>query len=598
MSKLIERKDQQPEYTWALEDIFPTDEAWEQALEEARGLAEETRALEGQLGSSGEKLLESMKLSDRISVAFQALANYAARRADEDTRVAKYQAMTAKVSALAVELNTAGAYEDNEILAIDEQRLEEFYRSVPELEVYRLRLQRLRRKKEHILSPAEESLLAGAGELAETPGNIFTMLSDADMPFEDAVDSQGRSYPLSHGSYGTLLQSKDRELRRSAYEHMYDAYGRFRNTSAAVLGAQNKQLAFFAKARKYASPLEAALDRTEVPAEVYRNLIDAVHANFPKLHRYVSLRKKLLGVEELRFYDLYTPMVEGVEMKVSFPEAKELALEALRVLGEDYLAMLREGFENRWIDVYENVGKRSGAYAVGARVHPFVLLNYQGNLTDAFTLVHEMGHALHSYLSNTNQPVAYSRYVIFVAEVASTCNEALLMQYLLGRTRDRKERAYLINYFLEQFRTIIYRQTMFAEFELKVSEMNQRGEGVTAEALCALYRKLNEDYFGPDVVVDDRIALEWARIPHFYYNFYVYQYSTGYAAAIALSRKILSEGESAVRAYLDFLSSGCSADPISLLKKAGVDMTTAQPIDQALELFDQLITELEELMAE
>ncbi|MBQ9165800.1 MAG: oligoendopeptidase F [Oscillospiraceae bacterium] len=596
MAKLLERKDQTRENTWALEDIFPTDEAWQAALEEAKAFLNRVRALEGHLADSGAKLLECLKLGDEMNVAFDALVNYAYRKADEDTRVAKYQDMMAQLSSLLVAINTAGSYEDNEILAISDDKLEQFYQDEPDLQLYRRNLDRIRRKREHILSPAEEALLASAGEMAECPDNIFSMLNDADMRYPDAVDSKGEHHAVTHGSFIPLMYSQDRGLRKSAFESLYSVYDQFKNTSAATLSAQTKQLLFFSKARKYGSSLEAALDQTEVPVEVYHNLISAVRANLPKLHRYTALRKKLLGVDELHFYDLYTPIVGDVEMNIPFSEGKKLTLEALEPLGEEYLNLLKKGLEGRWIDVYENVGKRSGAYSAGARVHPYVLLNYQDTLNDVFTLAHEMGHALHSYLSNENQPVAYSDYVIFVAEVASTCNEALLMEHLLKKTTDRKERAYLINYFLEQFRTTLYRQTMFAEFELKINEMAQRGEGLTAEALCAIYRQLNADYFGPDIVVDDQIALEWARIPHFYYNFYVYQYSTGYAAAIALSRKILAEGESAVKDYLNFLSGGCSADPITLLKGAGVDMASPEPVNQALELFDELIDQMEQLM--
>lgn len=592
----MERKEQRTENTWAIEDIFPSDEAWQAALEQAKGFLPRIKALEGHLGESAEKLLENMRLGDEIHVAFDALMNYAGRRGDEDTRVAKYQDMQAQLTALLVELNTAAAYESNEILAIPEETLEAFYVQEPQLEGYRRSLYQIRRRRDHILTSAEETLLAAAGEFSECPDNIYSMLCDADMTFPDAVDGKGERHPVTHGSYIPLMYSQDRTLRKSAFEALYSVYGQYRNTCAATLSAQVKQLLFFSKARKYPSSLAAALDGTEVPEAVYHNLISAVRANLPKLHRYTALRKKLLGVEELHFYDLYTPIVGDVEMKIPFEEAKETVRQALKPLGEEYAGILQEGFDGRWIDVYENTGKRSGAYSAGARVHPYVLLNYHDTLNDVFTLAHEMGHAIHSYRSNRDQPVAYSGYVIFVAEVASTCNEALLMEYLLGKTTDRRERAYLINYFLEQFRTTLYRQTMFAEFERKVNELAQRGEGVTAEALCAIYRKLNEDYFGPDIVVDDEIALEWARIPHFYYDFYVYQYATGYAAAIALSRRILKEGEPAVKDYLNFLSGGSSADPITLLKGAGVDMATSQPVNQALELFDQLIGEMETLM--
>lgn len=349
--------------------------------------------------------------------------------------------------------------------------------------------------------------------------------------------------------------------------------------------------------RKYSSNLEAALSGNEVPTSVYHNLIDAVHTNFGYMHKYMRLRKKLLGVDELHMYDIYTSLVPDANVKVSYEDAKKEILEAMQVLGDDYVAMLREGFENRWIDVYENEGKRSGAYSAGARPHPYVLLNQKDTLDSEFTIVHEMGHSLHSYLSMKNQPVAYSDYVIFVAEVASTCNEALLMQYLLGKTTDKRQRAYLINYFLEQFRTTLYRQTMFAEFELLTNEMAERGESLTAEALCALYHKLNADYYGDDVVIDREIDFEWERIPHFYYDFYVFQYATGFSAAIALSRRILREGEPAVKDYLKFLSSGCSTDPISLLKIAGVDMNSPEPVNDALELFGELIDELDELLS-
>ena len=593
-----ERNELNPEYTWALEDLYSCDEAWEAEFEWDKDYLRIVKAYEGRLGESARLLLHYLALSDEITGVFDKLGNYAYRRADEDTRDSGPQAMCAQLSSFLTQLSTASAFETNEILAIPDETLEQFYQEEPELEVYRRYLDRIRHRREHILSPAEEKLLAMAGELSDNPDNIFSMLNDADMTFADAVDEAGNAHPLTHGTYIPMMHGSDRTLRKSAYENLYAVYGQFKNTLAATLAAQAKQLWFFAQARKYPSALAAAMDRNEVPEEVYHNLIAAVRDNLPKLHRYVRLRKKLLGVEELHCYDLYANMVGDVEMKFPFEEAKEIALKALEPLGSDYCNILKEGFESRWIDVYENAGKRSGAYSASARVHPYVLLNYHDTLNDLFTLVHEMGHALHSELSNWNQPTVYAEYVIFVAEVASTCNEALLMEYLLKNTTDKKERAYLINYFLEQFRTTLYRQTMFAEFEEKINQLAQNGEGITADVCCALYRQLNEDYFGPDLVVDDAIALEWARIPHFYYNYYVYQYATGYAAAIALSRRILKEGEPAVEDYLKFLRGGSSMPPIELLKMAGVDMSTADPINQALALFDELIGELEALMEE
>mgnify|MGYP000756335680 FL=1 len=539
-----------------------------------------------------------MQLSDEISVLCDSLGNYAQRRSDEDTANAKYQGFLGQLMNAYVAVNSAGSFETPEIISIEEDKLQKFYEDKPELKLYKRALDKLRRKKAHILSEAEEKILALTGEMGQSPENIYSMFSDADLRFPDAVDKDGKAHQVTHGSYIPLVQSEDRVLRKSAFESMYGTFDKFKNTCAATLSAQIKAVNFYAKARRYDSSLEAALDGTEVPVSVYKNLIEAVHDNMHYMYDYVALRKKLLGVDELHFYDLYTPVVPDADMKITFEEAKETVLKALAPMGEDYLAILKKGFENRWIDVYENEGKTSGAYSAGARVHPYVLLNHKDTLNCMFTLAHEMGHAIHSYLSNKNQPVVYSDYVIFVAEVASTCNEALLMQYLLKNTEDKKQRAYLINYFLEQFRTTLYRQTMFAEFELKINEMVAAGESLTAEGLNELYGELNKLYFGDGIVLDDEIKLEWARIPHFYYDYYVYQYATGYSAAIALSQRILKYGEPAVKDYIGFLKGGCSTDPISLLKGAGVDMATTQPINEALAMFGELVKEMEEAMAE
>ena len=595
-NKIPARADVPAKDKWAIQDLFATDDDWRAALAKAKEFIPRITAFRGRLAESGAALLSFFRLDDEISLAFDALVHYAQRRSDEDTRVAAYQEMVSQVTRFAVEIQSAAAFETPELLAISDEDMNRLYAEAPELELYRLNIDRIRRRREHVLSDKEEAILAAAGEMAASPDDIYSMLNDADLKFPDAVDKDGNKHPVTHGKFIPLMQSYDRVLRKSAFDSLYSVYGQFRNTSAATLSAQLKQLLFFAKVRKYPSTLDAALDGNEVPTEIYRNLIDAVHRSFAPMYRYVALRKKLLGVDELHMYDLYVPVVDGVEMKFTFEEAKEIALKALAPLGEDYLNLLREGFANGWIDVYENEGKRSGAYSAGARVHPYVLLNFKGTLDDVFTLVHEMGHSIHSYLSNKTQPTAYQDYVIFVAEVASTCNEALLMEYLLSVTTDKKERAYLINHFLEQFRGTLYRQTMFAEFELAANEMTQRGEGTTAEALCAMYKKLNEQYFGPEMNVDEEISLEWARIPHFYYDYYVYQYATGYAAAIALSRRILREGEAAVKDYLGFLSGGCSADPITLLRGAGVDMASPKPIEDATKLFDEMISEMEKIL--
>ncbi len=591
-----ERSARAPQELWAIEDLYAADEAWEADLQVLRELIGQLPSYEGRLGESAETLYEYMKLGERLGVLLDRLANYAQRRSDEDTRVAKYQAMTDRITAVWVEAASASSFETPELLAIPDGTLERFYTDQPELALYRRHFDQIRRKRAHILSPQEEKLLAGVGEMAQGPDNIYSMFADADVRFQDAVDAAGQAHPLTQGTFISYLESPDRVLRKSAFEHYYAPFGRFRNTLAATLSAQVKQLQFFARARHYASPLEASLDGSNVPAAVYHSLIETVNANLGHLHRYARLRRRLLGLDELHPYDLYAPLVADVDRRIPFAEAKETVAEALAPLGAAYQKILREGYDSRWIDVYENPGKRSGAYSAGARVHPYVLLNYTGTLDSQFTLAHEMGHAIHSYLSNRSQPPVYADYVIFVAEVASTCNEALLMEHLLARTTDRRERAYLINHFLEQFKGTLYRQTMFSEFELWMGEQNARGEALTAEMLSAAYHALNARYFGDALTIDPQLDLEWARIPHFYYDYYVFQYATGYAAAIALSRRILREGETAVADYLRFLSGGCSQDPIDLLKGAGVDMTTAAPVENALALFGELLDEMERLM--
>lgn len=597
-NKIRTREEIPEEDKWAIEDLYASDDLWERELATIAADREYLAAFDGKLGSNGQTLFAYLERMEQVNVKAERLGNYCMRRADEDTRNPVYQAMSGKFMSVMVELGAACSFDTPQIMAISEQTLDGFYSACPALERYRRYLTNLRRRRAHTLSAAEEKLLAAAGEMAQAPDTIFGALTDADMKFPDAVDAEGNTHPLTQGTFVSLEESPDRVLRRSAYEALYDTLSDYSNTAAAILNAQNKQLKFFADARKYGSALEASLDATNVPVAVYDNLIEAVHQNLDKMHRYVSLRKRLLGVDELHFYDVYTPLLPGVDKRIPYDQAKKTVYDALYPLGEDYRAILKEGLENRWVDVYQNVGKRSGAYSAGAAVHPYVLLNYTGTLDSQFTLAHEMGHALHSYLSNQHQNPIDADYVIFVAEVASTCNEALLMEYLLGKTTDKQERAYLINHFLEQFKGTIYRQTMFAEFERSIGRMTAQGQTLTAEVLSGEYKRLNELYFGPDMVVDDRIAVEWARIPHFYYNYYVFQYATGYSAAIALSRRILKEGEPAVKDYLNFLSGGCSKSPIDLLKGAGVDMTSPEPVNQALQLFGQLLDEMEALTRE
>ncbi len=591
-----ERSEISKEYTWDLTHMFPSDEAWLQEYEAMKALPEQVSAFVGTLGSSAEQLLAFFRLDDEISERIAPLMGYASCKGDEDTGNSYYQDLRGKAMNLAVAISSSAAFAAPEIMAIPDGTLADFFAAEPALETWRRSLQRIRRRKEHILSPECEVLLASAGEMAQSPDTVFSVFHDADLTFPAVEDREGASHPLTNGTLVPLLESSDGSFRQRVFETYYTRLGEFKNTLAATLDGQFKQLCFFARARKYPGTLAAALDGTEVPPAVYDNLIEAVHGNLDKMYRYVRLRKKLLGLEELHMWDVYTPIVADAAQTISYEEAKETVLEALAVLGEDYVAMLKEAMDGRWIDVYENRGKRSGAYSSGsASPHPYVLLNHHDNLDSLFTLAHELGHALHSYLSRKHQPTATADYVIFVAEVASTCNEVLLMRHLLKKTEDKKQRAYLINHFLDQFKGTVYRQTMFAEFERELGRLSEAGQTLTADLLCEKYKALNELYFGPDMISDGGIALEWARIPHFYYDYYVFQYATGFSAAVAIADRILTEGESAVADYKKFLSGGSSADPIALLKIAGVDMESPEPVNRALALFGSLIDEMEQL---
>ncbi len=595
--KQIPKRSEVPvEFTWDLRDMFPSDEAWKAEYEALKEMPARLEAFRGHLGDSAETLLEFFRLQDELSLRLHPLHTYASCSSDADTSNGFYQDMVGKAYSTYVAIASAGAFATPEIMAIDEDRLNLFYVAQPELETYRRSIYQIRRRAAHILSGECEALLASAGEMAETPDKVGSIFRNADIRFDPARDEKGEEHPLTNGTFVPLLESADRTLRRSAFESYYAGMGAFRNTLAATLNGEFRQRLFFSRARRYPDTLSAALDETEVPTEVYTNLIQAVHANLDKMYRYVALRRRLLGVDELHMYDVYTPIVEGAARRIDFEEAKATVLEALGVLGEDYTDLLREGFDHRWLDVYENEGKRGGAYSTGgARPHPYVLLNHKDTLDSMFTLAHEMGHALHSWHSCRYQPVNTSGYVIFVAEVASTCNEMLLMRHLLGKTTDKTERAYLINHFLDSFKGTVYRQTMFAEFELMMGRMAEAGETLTADSLCEKYLSLNKLYFGPDMISDDEIALEWTRIPHFFYNYYVFQYATGFSAAVAIANRILSEGESAVRDYKKFLSGGSSTDPIGLLKIAGVDMSSPEPVNSALALFGELVDEMEKL---
>ena len=589
------REEIDSKYKWDLSSMFPSDEAFEAGLEELKAYCPKLLAFKGKISTSAQALLEFLQLEDKMNLLLYKIINYAERKSDEDTRVAKYQAYVANATSAYTQVGEATSWFAAELLAIPAESVEKFYVEVPALEFYRRKLNKILNQREHTLSAEEEALLARAEELAVQPTNIFSMFDDADLTFDDAVDSEGKTHKLTSGSFVPLLMDADRVLRESAFKQLYSRFGEFRNTSAAILTSQVKNLQFFSSSRKYASSLEAALAENEIPVEVYNNLIDAVHQNFPAFYKYVDLRKRVMGLDELHFWDVYTPLVDDVDMKFTYEEACDLIVKALAPMGEEYVSLVKKGLESRWVDVYETPGKRSGAYSAGGKgMNPVMLLNFQGGLDDVYTLIHEMGHSLHTYFSSHNQEITYSDYSIFVAEVASTCNEALLSHYLLEHETDPARHAYILNHFLEGFRGTIYRQCMFAEFERDISQMNADGVALNAEVLSERYGKLCAEYFGPGIELDEEIKLEWSRIPHFYYNFYVYQYCIGFSAAIALSQRILSEGEPAVKDYIGYLSGGCSKTPIELLRGAGVDMATPDPVNAALKYFGELVDQLEQ----
>ena len=589
------REEIDSKYKWDLSSMFPSDEAFEAGLEELKAYCPKLLAFKGKISTSAQALLEFLQLEDQMTLLLYKIINYAERKSDEDTRVAKYQAYVANATSAYTQVGEATSWFAAELLAIPAESVEKFYAEVPALEFYRRKLNKILNQREHTLSAEEEALLARAEELAVQPTNIFSMFDDADLTFDDAVDSEGKTHKLTSGSFVPLLMDSDRVLRESAFKQLYSRFGEFRNTSAAILTSQVKNLQFFSSSRKYASSLEAALAENEIPVEVYNNLIDAVHQNFPAFYKYVDLRKRVMGLDKLHFWDVYTPLVDDVDMKFTYEEACDLIVKALAPMGEEYVGLVKKGLESRWVDVYETPGKRSGAYSAGGKgMNPVMLLNFQGGLDDVYTLIHEMGHSLHTYFSSHNQEITYSDYSIFVAEVASTCNEALLSHSLLEHETDPARHAYILNHFLEGFRGTIYRQCMFAEFERDISQMNADGVALNAEVLSERYGKLCAEYFGPGIELDEEIKLEWSRIPHFYYNFYVYQYCIGFSAAIALSQRILSEGEPAVKDYIGYLSGGCSKTPIELLRGAGVDMATPDPVNAALKYFGELVDQLEQ----
>ncbi len=601
MREIIKRCNVKIEDTWALEDIYDSDELWEAELCQILELCDKLKSFENHLTDSADNLYNYLQLEEQADILLGKVYIYANQALHVDMSNSKYQDYTARASACMVKLQSSTAFFKPEVLSTDESVIRNFLITKDELKIYETKFNRIFREKTHTLSKLEETLLAEVGEIANASDDIFSLFANADLKFDKITDADGNTVDMSNGRFITYMNSPDRNVRKAAFESMYKAYGQFKNTLSTTFGTNAKKASFYAKVRKYNSSLEASLAPKAIPVSVYDNLIDTIHKHLPKMYKYVSLRKKALGVEELHMYDVYVPMIAGVDKKISFDEAKSTVEKALAPMGEEYLSILKEGFDNRWIDVYENEGKRSGAYSWGPYgTHPYVLLNHNDDLNSMFTLAHEMGHALHSYYSNKTQPFTYSSYELFVAEVASTCNESLLIHYLLNNCSDssfnKQERAYLINYFLDSFKGTIFRQTMFAEFEKITHEMSDNKEALTADKLCQIYYDLNKLYFGPDMVCDDEIKYEWARIPHFYSEFYVYQYATGFSAAIALSKRIMELGKEGVDDYMKFLTGGSSKDPIELLKMAGVDMSTPAPIDAAMEMFGELVDELETLL--
>ena len=594
MKKTPNRSEIDDQFKWAVNDLYKTDEAWEADYQKAVKLAEEVCPYEGKMSESAEAFYKALKDSDETDYLMERVYVYAFMKYYEDTTNPKYQELSGKAQMAMVKLSEKYAFMVPEILAMDDEVLDAFLKD-EKVAHFAHMISDIRAKKEHSLSAKEEALLAKANNMSGVSNDIFSKFNNSDVKFGAVKDEDGNEVELSHGNFAVFMESNDRSVRKSAFEALYKQYHNYINTLAAAYYGNVKQAMFYAEARNYNSTLEMYLSGSFIPTSVYMNLIDTVNKNLDSMHEYVKLRKRELGVEELHFYDIYAPMVADVKMEIDYDKAKEIVLDALKPLSEEYVTQVKKGYETGWVDVYENVGKRSGAFSWGAYgTHPYIFLNYTGMLNDVFTLIHETGHAMHTWYSNNHQDYTYAGYRIFVAEVASTCNEAILIKYLLERCTDSKEKHYLINHYLEQFKGTLFRQTMFAEFEMESHKMAEEGKVLNAEALCDLYKKLNEKYFGPDMVIDEEIALEWARIPHFYTPFYVYQYATGFSAAIAIAAKIQSGDAEALAGYKKFLSGGSSLHPIELLKLCGIDMEQPQVVQDALDVFAGLIKSWDE----
>lgn len=596
-SKIPKRSEVSSAYKWKLEDIYSSSSLWEEDYKKVRSLAIKLSEYKGLIGQSSAKLLECLNANTEMNRLFEKVYVFSQMKSHEDTTDAFYQGLADRADSLGTIISSANSFIVPEILEIPDDMLNKFINENKDLSFYSTYLEDIRRNRPHVLSASEEQLLAMAGEMANSPASIYNMINNADIKFPTIRDEKGQDVELTKGRFIPFMESSERRVRKDAFDALYSTYKKQINTIASTLSANVKANIFNSRARKYSSAREASLFPDNVPLSVYDNLIEAIHENMGLMHRYVSLRKKMLQLDELHMYDLYTPIVREVNMEIPFEKAVETVKQGLQVLGNQYIQDLEKGLASHWIDIYENEGKRSGAYSWGCYdSHPYVLLNYTPTLDNMFTLAHEMGHAMHSYYSNSNQEYIYAGYKIFVAEVASTLNEAMLMDYLLKNTSDKREKLYLLNHYMESFRSTVFRQTMFAEFEKIIHERAEAGEALTAELLSSIYHELNIKYYGPEIVVDNYIDYEWARIPHFYSSFYVYKYATGFSAATSLSQQIIQDGRPALDKYLEFLKSGGSDYPIELLKNAGVDMTSPAPVKDALKKFEEILNQFEELI--
>lgn len=596
--KVLTRQEVPVELTWRLEDIFETDEAWETEFKNISALSENAASFQGTIENGAQALLAVLQYRDELYSKLMRLYTYSHMRLDQDTANSFYQAMDSRCKSLYAKVSTGLSFLTPEILALDEKIIEQYLAENEELQLYRQELLEINIGRPHILPAEQEAILAQLSEVTSASSETFSTLNNADLQFPTIEDENGHQVQLTHGNYTHFLESGDRKVREAAFRAMYKTYGEFRNTFATTLAGNVKGDNVNARIRKYESARQSAMAANHIPEKVYDQLITTIHKYLPLMNRYIALRKKVLGVDELHMWDIYTPLVQESKVDMPYEEAKNHMLKSFEVLGDEYVSIVKQGLEDRWVDVLENKGKRSGAYSSGAYgTNPYILMNWQNNLDNLFTLVHEFGHSVHSYFTRNNQPFVYGNYSIFVAEVASTCNEELLNHHLLNTIEDPQQRIYILNHWLEGFRGTIFRQTMFAEFEHIIHQLDQDGEALTAEKMTEVYYNLNKQYYGDDIVVDEEIGLEWARIPHFYYNYYVYQYATGKSAATALSAQILEEGQPAVDRYINnFLKAGCSDFPIEVLKAAGVNMESAEPIEEACKVFEKNLEELEKLL--